>query len=129
MITKRYLCRVLRWIPALFIISVSWYLSSQNRIESITIFQNVDKLIHLVCFAGLAFWVAFGFNLHEYKKVWLPTLFVVVYGVIDELHQSFVPGRTMSVYDLIFDIVGALLGCLVYAWVYKKLFKSSICKK
>lgn len=31
-----------------------------------------------------------------------------VYGISDELHQAFVPGRDASVWDLLADVVGAL---------------------
>ena len=34
----------------------------------------------------------------------------VLYGVTDELHQTFVPGRVASEADLVVDAMGALLG-------------------
>lgn len=34
----------------------------------------------------------------------------VLYGVSDELHQAFVPGRTASEADLLADAIGGLLG-------------------
>ena len=52
-----------------------------------------------------------------------PTLAVVAvvaasaYGVTDEFHQSFVPGRDPSGWDLLADTVGAALGAgAVMAW-------------
>ena len=46
------------------------------------------------------------------------TVIAVVYGAIDELHQSFVPGRDVSFLDWIADSVGALLvvSALVLVW-------------
>ena len=42
---------------------------------------------------------------------------VVLYGVSDELHQAFVPGRTTAIDDLLADTVGALVGAsLCWAW-------------
>ena len=32
---------------------------------------------------------------------------VMIYGVSDEVHQSFVPGRTASVFDVVVDTIGA----------------------
>jgi VanZ family protein len=32
------------------------------------------------------------------------------YGVCDELHQAFVPGRTPEIYDVAMDAVGILIG-------------------
>ncbi len=45
-----------------------------------------------------------------------------IYGVADEYHQSFVPGRVMCFYDMVFNWIGCLLG-----WVF--LLVLSIRKK
>jgi len=36
-----------------------------------------------------------------------------LYGLSDEIHQSFVLGRTCSIEDFIFDMVGAFIGSLI----------------
>jgi len=41
-------------------------------------------------------------------------LLCVVWGVLDELHQSFVPGRTPSAVDVGYDAIGALLAALAF---------------
>ena len=41
----------------------------------------------------------------------------VVYGVTDEFHQSFVPGRSADLQDLYADIAGAALGVSA-CWVW-----------
>ena len=54
-----------------------------------------------------AYWRALKFR---QEKWWLAWCFAVLYAVTDELHQSFVPGRHPSVWDvLIFDNLGALV--------------------
>lgn len=42
----------------------------------------------------------------------------VAYGVVDELHQSAVPGRTCSVMDLGSDAMGAWLAILCMCWLH-----------
>jgi VanZ family protein len=42
------------------------------------------------------------------------------YGITDEIHQMFVPGRIASVADILADITGGMLG----AWIYLKTRKS-----
>jgi VanZ family protein len=37
-----------------------------------------------------------------------------IYAISDELHQHYVPGRTLQVSDLLLDIVGILVGVLVF---------------
>jgi VanZ family protein len=40
-------------------------------------------------------------------------LVTVLYGVLDEIHQYFVPGRMLSLTDALLNAVGALLTALV----------------
>ena len=42
------------------------------------------------------------------------TLLTTAYGVTDEYHQSFVPGRTSDPADVAKDLVGAAAGCFLY---------------
>lgn len=41
----------------------------------------------------------------------------VLYGVSDEIHQSFVPERTGQAQDVVVDAIGALLGVLAFVLV------------
>jgi VanZ family protein len=43
----------------------------------------------------------------------------VLYGILDEIHQNFVPGRVMSVYDVFFDTIGALIGVTACYFIWK----------
>jgi len=40
-------------------------------------------------------------------------ILVAIYGVTDEFHQSFTPGRTPMATDVLYDTAGALLGLLL----------------
>ena len=42
------------------------------------------------------------------------TLLATAYGVTDEYHQSFVPGRTSDFADVVKDLGGAAAGSLIY---------------
>ena len=113
---KSFFITVLKWLPALFIISCSFYLSSLPKIEKMPSFWNADKLVHCICFAGLAFWVEFAvFSKEKITfSIIFAILFVCVYGIIDEIHQSFTPGRSASVFDWIADSLGAAIGSFLY---------------
>jgi VanZ family protein len=47
--------------------------------------------------------------------------FTVAYGVFDELHQLYVPGRTFSCLDIGFDALGG--GLIVFKPWWEKLFE------
>ena len=75
---------------------------------------------HLVEYFVLAFLLA------KVLELWRPGfgwpvialwawLFAVAYGITDEYHQSFVPRRQSSVFDVLVDAVGALGG--ISAWL------------
>jgi VanZ family protein len=42
------------------------------------------------------------------------TLLTTAYGVTDEYHQSFVPGRTSDPLDVVKDLAGAAGACVLY---------------
>jgi hypothetical protein len=44
----------------------------------------------------------------------LTVLLVTLFGIADEVHQAFVPGRTASSLDAALDVAGALLACLIW---------------
>lgn len=91
-----------------------------------------DYLVH----AGLYFvlggllwlWARLGMGLSEMLAVPVAVGFAVLYGISDEWHQSFVPGRSPDVWDVVADGAGALLAsaCLWTVSVYwRKRFSSS----
>ena len=52
----------------------------------------------------------------------LLTLAVAIcYGVLDELHQMLVPGRSAELLDWIADTTGAACGVLITSFLLKKL--------
>ena len=61
-----------------------------------------------------------------YIIVFFVILIVSGYGIIDEIHQSFVPGRFPSFFDWTADTLGAILGgllCLILAKIIKSKAK------
>lgn len=57
------------------------------------------------------------------KDVFQAFIFVLVFGAFDEYHQSFVPGRTSKVRDVIIDLVGGFLGYLIWRFLRQKMLK------
>ena len=76
--------------------------------------QVNDKLAHLLTFAGLAFLAHAGWPQQGFApRLWLPLL---AYGLAIEGLQSFVPGRSCSLFDWLADAAGlALYGALAWA--------------
>ncbi len=80
---------------------------------------GLDKLAHAAVYALLAFLAARAFaTLPVFKDPRLlpgaAVVFAALYGLSDELHQTFVPGRSADVWDLAADLAGAVAGALIY---------------
>ncbi len=70
-----------------------------------------DKLTHIILYAGfgLLIYLALKHSSNPVIRNYAFILAIIIgtaYGASDEIHQSFVPGRTASVYDLLADIIG-----------------------
>jgi VanZ family protein len=77
------------------------------------------KAGHFAEYAVLAFLArrAFITSSHAFiQRFWfqLGFLLVVIYALLDELHQSFVASRTGSIYDSALDVAGGLTVLLVF---------------
>ena len=58
------------------------------------------------------------------EEVLIVTAFGCLYGITDELHQLFVPGREASVIDVAVDTLGSLLGGIFYRWQLLNPFRA-----
>ena len=123
--STRYLFLVLAiaWAGVIF------YLSSQSSIDTPALFPGQDKLFHMMAFGvlGFLFMGAMKTTTSGYRigQVWLVVILVVLYGLLDEFHQYFVPGRTVEFYDALADATGALLGAWSMYYLVKILASRS----
>ena len=108
----------LRVLPMLAVMGLIFYLSHQPG-DSLHLpaIPQIDKLAHGTIYLILAVTVVFalpeaGKERWRGRIVLLTVAICLLYGLSDEYHQSFVPGRTPSGWDLAADTVGATLGAL-----------------
>ena len=75
-----------------------------------------DKTAHLVVYAVLAFTVAWAWGPRgsHLSRGASAAVLATLYGLSDEWHQSFVPGRTASAADIMADAVGAIVGSAAF---------------
>jgi VanZ family protein len=74
-----------------------------------------DKLLHAGAYAvlgALACGALVWRRLRWVRALVLASLVATAYGVTDEWHQSYVPGRDADPHDLLADAAGALVGAL-----------------
>ncbi len=51
----------------------------------------------------------------------LSFVFAAIYGITDELHQLYVPGRAASIGDIIADFIGAFSGSCLASIAIRKI--------
>ena len=67
--------------------------------------------LHIAEYLVLGF-IVFPYLSRRGGTLFLAVLFSAMYGVSDEIHQLFVPGRFFSVADIASDCVGSAVGTL-----------------
>ncbi len=105
-----------------------FFLSSAPRSE---LFDPVNweyfgiKSLHLVEYGilGALFYIAISKTTKLSKSIAIPlsALLCGLYGITDEIHQAFVPGRSARAMDVLADVVGGLLGA-AFLFYWAKIF-------
>ena len=74
----------------------------------------VRKCAHLAGYAILSALLLRALRQHFLAARSVAFVLAALYAVLDELHQSFVPSRTGSFWDVVTDSIGAILGLVIY---------------
>ena len=127
--TRQILTRVTRqliaWAPAIGWAMVLFLLSSlsDSDLSSFAFsFPFDDKVMHLALYSVLGGTLQFGrLSSNSGLAHWTVIAIGIIYGVSDEWHQSFVPGRNPSAADLLADTMGVLMGYAFTYWLLPKL--------
>ena len=105
------------WLPVVLFALVIFTASASPAPEFPIPFWNFDKLLHLAEYALFGILLGRAIkgtrpDINLWKLYWLVAAIALIYGISDEFHQAFVPGRTVSVWDALSDGIGGFLGGL-----------------
>lgn len=117
-----------RIMPAAWVMSTIWWLSDRETLPKppgLTM-EIWSYLGHMGMFGllGLAIWFALGMNsrMLDRERNLYAIAIATAYGVLDEFHQSFVPGRDPSAWDVLADFAGAALAVLIIPRLHRRFF-------
>ncbi len=82
-----------------------------NRIEKV-----IRKIAHFSIYTVVGILVmAFisTYQIKEKNRIIISTIIGIIYACSDEIHQSFVPGRSPMITDVMIDTMGVILGILL----------------
>lgn len=103
----------------------------QSSISSIDMpdlgFSFQDKLLHFIVFGILAFLLVRSLKITKIKYfrnnyLYYAIFITGIYGIIDEIHQYFVPGRSSTFGDWLADVIGAIFFVAVFHFIEKRKF-------
>lgn len=123
--------RVLRaeW-PALAWAALIFYLSGKSHPLPVEIpIRHVDKLLHAGAYAllsGLTVRGLLAAGLAGRRAILIAIVAASVYGISDEWHQSFTPGRDADPLDWAADSAGAIAGAVIAAGLPRRRSRASI---
>jgi VanZ family protein len=106
-----------RWLPVLaYMALISYFSSKQGGQLPHWSFMKYDKVLHALEYGGLGFLVCRALEgWRRTPRVLASALFGLLFGVVDEFHQSFVSGRQGNdPGDMAADLVGSLLGAIAF---------------
>jgi VanZ family protein len=106
---------VIAWAAVIFIFSAQPSLSSGLGTWDLIL----RKMAHMFVFGVLTFFIWRAILLHGVRSTLslvLASIASLAYAVSDEYHQSFVFGRTASVYDVAFDLAGILVAVAIISY-------------
>lgn len=108
---------VVLWGPFVAALVGVFWLSSLSRVPGANHYW--DKMLHAVGYSvlGVLALRAFhgGFERLRPEPTLYAALAVILWGISDEFHQSFVPGRDASPWDVFADAVGFVLAVSLFA--------------
>ncbi len=122
---------MLYWIPALAWMGLIYFLSGRTGNELHSLFPFIDNFNpgHMIAYFVLALLYYAALVKTAHRRPYLKAFMLCfLYGISDEIHQSFVPTRYPDVFDLGMDITGTILA-LGIIFILKKLMLKKTTKK
>lgn len=92
--------------------SLIFWLSSRSTLPAPMLFEHQDKIHHMGAYfiMGIIAWRFFSDYISNTLILFVVALcYCSIYGISDEWHQSFVPGRDADNMDWLADTIGAAI--------------------
>ena len=93
---------------------------SEEQVQKLQL--PIRKLAHFTIYAIggiLAIILLNQYNIPLIQKILYSQLIISIYAMLDEFHQSFIPGRTASIWDVLIDSCRSINSDIVnYSSIY-----------
>jgi VanZ family protein len=86
---------------------------------------RLDYIFHILEYGALSFFTFLTYarpDFHISSKTYLVITFcLLLFCILDEFHQKFIPGRTFNINDIISNISGVIGGLVFCVIVFRKI--------
>lgn len=113
-------------IVSLLYMGLIFCVSSYSMPVQVPSFSFLDKLLHVFEYGILASLIYLALRdtkATKYHLLGLGFAISFLYGILDEIHQYFVPGRDADIFDVMADGIGSL--CFPLALHFKTHYQNS----
>lgn len=153
-LNKRKIALITSWILVLFNFGLMFHFSGQPATQSRELSGNVKEFVvdtieriapnrateintrnlhrlirkkaHFFLYLILGMLVINALKQSGIKSILIALLICILFAIFDETYQTFIPGRSGEIRDVLIDSLGALTGILIYVSgekVYNKFIK------
>lgn len=96
------------------------FIQKLEKSEKEKVLDRTEKIIRKIAHFSiytlvglLLMGLASTYNLDERKRICISLIIGAIYATTDEIHQSFIPGRSSQITDVMLDSLGVLCGILI----------------
>lgn len=115
-------------VPVIVYAGLIFFLSSIARLpEEISFINRLDKWAHFIEYYLFGFltrrWlVNTGSRFLSNRSLYFTILIGICYGLSDEWHQSYIPGRDSTAEDVLSDALGVIAAAVTYRTIVTRIF-------
>ena len=100
------------WLPVFIYACLIFYLSSLPEVPLVTEITKETLILHMIEYAILSILLFRAFTnskntVLRNNAIFLAIIIAILYGITDEIHQYFVPGRFLNHLDIIANGIGS----------------------
>jgi len=107
------------WLPVFLFLGIIFYASTIPGKDITSFFAWQSVAYHFFIYLFLAYFLIRALrktypDKPAIKIVFFTIIFGIIYGTMDEFHQVFTPGRSVSGFDVFIDSLGTIIGSIIY---------------
>jgi len=110
------------WLITIIMAIIIFYVSSLIFSGSGGSTSYIGYVYHFTAFSYLALFLLISLTNGKYSTnlIILGIILAILYGISDEIHQYFIPGRDSSIKDILINSIGILITGIAYSNSCKK---------